>query len=196
MALTVPIDLPLRDIVPPPGLFRVRSDLHGQKHVARVMVHAFRLLHVTGAQDEATRLWASVYIHDLARVHDGCAPRHGADAWRRLESEPELNAALFRGGVTGADLDAVKTAVTRHSDGEVLPPNPHWRLTALLKDADALDRVRLGDLDVRLLRHPEAKGMVQFAQQLLDETAELFPESAGYFERLWPEALRILGARG
>lgn len=38
--------------------------------------------------------------------------------------------------------------------------------------------------------------MARFAQQLLDETAGLFPESPGYFERLWPEALRILRARG
>jgi hypothetical protein len=159
-----------------------------------VMVHAFRLVQATGAQDEAIRLWASVYLHDIARTHDGVSRRHGAEACRRLESEPELKATLVRGGVTEADLDAIRTAVTKHSDGEVPAPSPHWRLTALLKDADGLDRVRLGDLDVTMLRHREARGMVQFAQQLLDETDDLFPEAPDYFERLWPEAVRILRA--
>ena len=36
--------------------------------------------------------------------------------------------------------------------------------------ADALDRVRLSDLKVRMLRHPEARAMVPFAQRLYDET--------------------------
>ena len=192
--MTIPIPLPLRDIVPPPEIFRFHSRLHGQRHVARVMVHAFHLLEATGAQDEAARLWASVYIHDIARVDDGISRRHGADAWRRLESEPELMATLVRGGVRQADLEAIRTAVTKHSDGEVIAPKPHWRLTALLKDADGLDRVRLHDLDIRMLRHPEARGMVQFAKRLLNETDRLFPESPDYFERLWPEAQRIIRA--
>jgi hypothetical protein len=194
MTLTTPIALPLRDIVPRPEVFSFRSHLHGQRHVARVMVHAFHLVQVTGAHDEGIRLWASVYIHDIARTHDGVSRRHGAHACHRLESESDLKATLFRGGVREADLDAITTAVTKHSDGEVRPPNPHWRLTALLKDADGLDRVRLGDLDARMLRHPEARSMVRFAQRLLDETEYLFPESPDYFERLWPEALRILRA--
>jgi hypothetical protein len=33
-----------------------------------------------------------------------------------------------------------------------------------LKDADGLDRVRLGDLDARYLRNPEAREMVGFAE--------------------------------
>ena len=40
----------------------------------------------------------------------------------------------------------------------------------LVKDADGLDRVRLGDLDPRYLRHPEARVMVPFAQELFETT--------------------------
>lgn len=39
-------------------------------------------------------------------------------------------------------------------------------LTRLLKDADNLDRVRLGDLDPKFLRHDSAKDLVGFAQRL------------------------------
>jgi hypothetical protein len=41
--LTVPIPLPLASLVPAVELFTHPSILHGQAHVSRVMVHAFRL---------------------------------------------------------------------------------------------------------------------------------------------------------
>lgn len=187
----IPVALPLRDIVPSAELFAFRSELHGQKHVARVMVHAFHLLDATGAADEGRRLWAAVYIHDLARTHDGHCEGHGEDACKRLRSSPDLQETLSRGGVTVADYEAIEKAVATHSRGELAPTDPRWQLTALLKDADALDRVRLGDLDVNRLRHSEAKGMVEFAWRLFEETHTI-PESPGYFDRLWPGALRIL----
>ena len=40
-------------------------------------------------------------------------------------------------------------------------------LTRLLKDADNLDRVRLGDLKVKFLRHESAKNLADFALRLL-----------------------------
>jgi hypothetical protein len=77
------------DLVPPPDLFWHPSLLHGQAHVARVLVHAFRLVQATGLHDEMPRLWAAVYLHDIARRHDGRIARHGADAWARLADLPD-----------------------------------------------------------------------------------------------------------
>ena len=117
---------------------------------------------------EAARLWAAVYVHDLARTHDGTCSRHGADAARLLDTDPTLLAHLARGGLESADLPAVAEAVRVHSlPGEVAPDHPHRRLVRLLKDADGLDRVRLRDLDPRRLRHDEARALVPFAQRLL-----------------------------
>ena len=62
----------------------------------------------------------------------------------------------------------------------------------LLKDADALDRVRLGDLDPSYLRHPEARTMVGFAQELYRATHRSIPPSPDYFARLWPVVQRLL----
>ena len=59
-----------------PLLFTHAGTLHGQAHVSRVMVYAFRLIAATGWIEEAPRLWASVYLHDLARTHDGLCYRH------------------------------------------------------------------------------------------------------------------------
>ena len=182
------------DMVPPPELFLHRSYLHGQAHVARVLVHALRLIEATHAEEDAPRLWAAVYLHDIARRHDGGCKRHGADAWARLASLPETQALLARGGVRQEDHPAIEAAVTRHCNGEPSPGEPHYRLMALLKDADGLDRVRLSDLRPEWLRHDEARTMVAFAQQLHDETNYALKTGPDYFGRLWPEVQRVLAA--
>jgi hypothetical protein len=78
--------------VPTPDLFWHRSRLHGQAHVSRVMVHAIRLVEATGQHALAPRLWATVFLHDLARLHDDVCHRHGADAAkpRALRAEGSL----------------------------------------------------------------------------------------------------------
>ena len=91
------IPLPDEGMVPPPELFLHPSYLHGQAHVARVMIHALRLIEATGAEGEASRLWAAVYLHDIARRHDGSCKRHGADAWARLATLPDVRALFTQG---------------------------------------------------------------------------------------------------
>ena len=188
-----PIDLPLAELAPAPSLFAHRSSLHGQSHVARVMVHAFRLIEATGWIEEAPRLWAAVYLHDLARTHDGVCHRHGGDAMKKLEQLPQTKALFSRGGVHDGDYAVIHTAVVHHSlPKELDRSHPHWRLTSLLKDADGLDRVRLGDLDPRYLRNAEAKHMVAFAETLFEQTDGIVSTGEQHFAALWPEAVRIL----
>jgi hypothetical protein len=187
--LVNPVELPLREIVPPPGLFRRHSERHGQKHVARVMLHGFRLLVASGNAGEGRRLWAAIYLHDLERTHDGICPRHGRDAAKRLDRMPAVLALFRRAGLGPEDLEAVKHAVSRHCGGpEPAPGEAHRLLVCLLKDADGLDRVRLGDLDPTYFRLPETPAMVPFAERLYVETNHLFAPGDDYFERLWPVA--------
>jgi hypothetical protein len=188
------IPLPDEDMVPPPELFVHQSHLHGEAHVARVMVHALRLIDATGAEEETPRLWAAVYLHDIARRHDGGCRRHGADAWARLATLPDVQALIARGGVRPDDHPAIEAAVTRHCNGEPSPGEPHYRLMALLKDADGLDRVRLGDLEPHWLRHDQARMMVPFAQRLYEETNGVLKPGPGCFGPLWAAARHILAA--
>jgi hypothetical protein len=181
------------EIVPMPELFWHRSTLHGQAHVARVLVHAFRLIAAIGCVEETPRLWAAVYLHDIARRHDGRSRGHGADGWARLADLPEVQALFARGGVRPGDYQAIEVAVTRHSKDEPMPDEEHWRLTALLKDADGLDRVRLCDLDPKMLRHDEARLMVPFAEKLFEQTDRALVVGPDCFTRLWAEAQRIEG---
>lgn len=181
-----------RELIPPSALFWHQSSLHGRAHVARVLVHAFRLIAATGFVEETSRLWASVYLHDIARRHDGVSRRHGADAWARLADLPEVRELFARGGVRDEDYPAIEAAVSGHSRGEPPPGHPHKRLMSLLKDADGLDRVRLGDLDPAYLRHPEAVGMVAFAERLYRATDGAANSSPQLFDNLWLEVVRLL----
>jgi len=185
--------IPLADeeLVPPPDLFTFHTQLHGQPHVARVLVHAFRLIAATGCVEETARLWAAVYVHDIGRTQDGQCPGHGAEAWARLAALPDVQDRFARGGVRPEDFPAIQAAVVLHSRGEAKTGTPEARLTKLLKDADGLDRVRFGDLDPDYLRHPEARGMVRYAQRLWGETDHKIAVGPGYFARLWPEARRL-----
>jgi hypothetical protein len=194
--MSPPIPLPLGKLVPPPSVFTHRSVLHGQSHVGRVMVHAFRLIAATGWSEEARRLWAAVYLHDIARTHDGVCHRHGGDAMKKFESFPHLRKLFARAGVRDEDYPMIHTAVVHHClPGELDPAHPHWRLTSLLKDADGLDRVRIGDLDPRYLRNAEARGMVGFAEALFLQTDGVVPNDDDHFAHLWPEAQRIAETR-
>jgi hypothetical protein len=190
------VTVPDEELVPPPELFWHSSLLHGQAHVSRVLVHAFRLVEATGFVHEMPRLWAAVYLHDIARHHDGRSARHGADAWVRFADLPDVRTLFARGGVRDEDYPAIQSAVTLHSAGELLLTDPSWQLTALLKDADGLDRVRLHDLDPTYLRHPEARTMVRFAEQLYRETDGRIAPSREYFARLWPIACQFLAGGG
>jgi hypothetical protein len=186
--ITVPDD----EMLPPPELFLHQSTLHGQAHVGRVMIHALRLVQATALVSDARALWAAVFLHDIARVHDGRSRGHGAAAWARLEMLPDVRALFHRGGVREEDLPAIQTAVTLHSRGEPEAASPHRRLTELLKDADGLDRVRLGDLDPRYLRTAEARTMVAFAGRLYVETDSWIPPSRDHFALLWREVERLM----
>ena len=181
--------------IPLPEYFRHPSLIHGQAHVGRVMVHALRLIEATGWEEEAHRLWAAVYLHDLARTHDGVCTAHGANAVARWERIEPLQDHLIAGGITTDDYDAIATAVTLHCrhDRE-LPPedHPYWRLCVLLKDADGLDRVRLGDLDPKYLRLGPSRGMIGFAQQLFDASNGVIAEGPDFFADLTIAASEIL----
>lgn len=174
-------------VVPAPDLFTHRSHVHGQRHVARVMIHAMRLIDATGTEHLRTQLWAAVFLHDLARTHDGECHRHGADAVARWKHEPALATMLGERQIHFDAEPGVQLAVRLHCMPKRHEPprdSPDWPLVALLKDADALDRVRLGDLDPSYLRWPQARKMIDFAQQLHDDTHWTIPEGPDLFEQL------------
>jgi hypothetical protein len=184
----------LNALIPHPSDFAHASRTHGQGHVARVMVHAFRLIEATGLVDEGSRLWGAVYLHDLARTHDGFCEVHGMHAVMRVNESTDLQERLIAHGAQSDD-PSMLLAVMMHclpDDHSAYGGKPIWPLLSLLKDADALDRVRFGDLEPAYLRHAATKEMVQFAQDLYNQTRRI-KEGPNHFSDVVRVAEKLLG---
>lgn len=179
-------------MAPRPELFAHESQLHGQAHVARVIVHAFLLIDALGLEAYSSKVWAAAYIHDIGRRHDGVCAEHGRYAMEKVATLPQVKSLLAEGGVSAEDWEGISVAVENHCREEIPKTHPHWTLTAILKDADGLDRVRLGDLDPSFFRFPESQGLVPFAKALYEQTHEKFTPGPDYFAALWPIAQRLL----
>ena len=147
-----------------------KSRVHGSGHIHRVLLFAALIAWQEALpEDLVSQLFRAAAYHDVGRTFDGYDLDHGARSAQRLE---ELT------GQTGEALAELQAAVTAHALPDArLEETVHAfhpadfdravELTRLLKDADNLDRVRLGDLKVKFLRHESAKNLADFALRLL-----------------------------
>ena len=147
------------------------SEVHGRGHIHRTLLYAALIAWKEDLEEADVRqFFRAAAYHDVGRSSDGFDLYHGARSALRLE---ELT------GVTGEDLVELQAAVTAHArpDEEMEPilrahgPEDYPRtlkLARLLKDADNLDRVRLGDLKTKFLRHQGAKAVEPFAWRLIE----------------------------
>ncbi|HZL65036.1 MAG TPA: HD domain-containing protein [Thermoleophilia bacterium] len=163
------------------------SSLHGVCHTQRVHIHAQRLTRELGwAELDAQLALKATLWHDIGRTNDGEDDGHGAQSAARA-AQLGLTVAL-----APADAGAVLFAIFFHClpDETAREEAPRWhqerggrgagrlpdpeqalRILWLLKDADALDRVRLGPweaADPRQFRHAEAAAHLPFAAALFD----------------------------
>lgn len=157
-----------------------KSGIHGQGHIERTMLLGAMIAQAQSLSEYETRmvLFACSY-HDVGRSHDRRDDTHGeASAEMMLQSPLRERIAQF----DSADREIIRAAVTTHSisdtrmdeiaqryalTGEAY--SRYRRVARCLKDADNLDRVRLGDLDVRHLRHEESVRMESDANYILQE---------------------------
>ncbi len=193
MNLQTTISLNKTELLPQPELFEHKSHIHGRLHVGRVMINGFVLINITKSQELEVPLWASVYLHDLSRQHDGFCEQHGLMAINKFRESPEIQASLKRGGLQRDHWPMVVMAVEHHcyrQESDSL--HPYYKLLSLLKDADALDRVRLGDLDPSYLRHNESHEIIRFAEELFYYSEEHFKNNdPDLMQRLWDTANKI-----
>lgn len=156
---------------PSPGWFAHNPDgIHGIRHVARVLVWADRLAEWTVGQGHPVDIevvrWAAV-LHDVGRLDDGRDPEHGK---RSAEWLSENHSRLFP-GIDRGRIEAIQYCCTWHVPSDTEIPEMTSELKCL-KDADGLDRVRLGDLKPSYLRTSLARALTADAQVLLDATRQ------------------------
>ena len=151
------------------------SEGHGINHNERTALFTFYLANKEGLSDEDLKLalYAAFY-HDTGRMHDFLDDYHGfrsAEMLDRLELD-----------VTDEELDILKTVITCHSLDDsryqsVVNKNNVYdkkrcdKLFKILKDSDALDRVRLDGNPIvipEMLRCGCSKNLILASYQLYD----------------------------
>ncbi|MES5837445.1 hypothetical protein [Bacillus cereus group sp. MG11] len=136
-------------------------------------------------------------FHDIGRTHDDHCTKHGEWSLKKHEELIEGNFPFIGVNyvtprtegrmdydiefLTDESIEIVKFIIEYHCKDDklakkhlkksksILKENKEmaWNLYECFKDCDALDRVRLGDLDVSYLRKEESKERVALAHQLL-----------------------------
>lgn len=151
-----------------------QSRLHGLGHVERVMVlGAVIAMQQKFSARETELLLTACSYHDIGRIDERLDAAHGKRSADQL-------AEMALPGIETSELRCIQAAVATHSTKDAMidvfakeyrvPEESAElcrRLCKGLKDADNLDRVRLGDLDVRHLRFPESRELRQTAEELL-----------------------------
>lgn len=158
-------NIPFEKFIIKDEYFQHFSTIHGKNHVYRVMYHVLNLGQKL-ADDYITKLaFCAAFIHDFERLHDGYCLDHGQ--WAAEYSFPKFKNLFLSIGINFEDLDVIAYATKMHSlpDQDYLQ-GIYSKATILLKDADGLDRVRLGDLDVSYLRLSFSENYAHFAQNL------------------------------
>lgn len=138
------------------------SKIHEAGHLGRALVlqELLSRLQINQQKDvdlDHEALRRSTAIHDVRRIDDGRDLEHGTRtaAWMR-----EHMSSI----VPPSTLDRMVYIVSWHVPQDHLAPEMTPEL-AILKDADGLDRVRLGDLNPAFLRH-------EYSRILLPTVAE------------------------
>ncbi|MDK9700952.1 MAG: hypothetical protein OEM52_12460 [bacterium] len=195
MELVNSTKLSLNELIPPVSLFSHHGTLHDRRHIGRVLINAWMLLDLLQKKEYTIPLWATVYLHDIAREHDGVSYHHGQDAIDKLDANSDLQSFLQDVGIADEDWPAIRSAVSYHSWPHSLEPertHEYWMLIAMLKDADALDRIRIGDMNPNLLRFPESRWLVPFAISLYHRTKDMDGTDENLFTEFWQIAQELI----
>ncbi|HDS1367959.1 TPA: HD domain-containing protein [Stenotrophomonas maltophilia] len=151
------------------------SPWHAKDHAARVLLLALILGHKKGLDNEGMdTLSLAAVFHDSRRVDDWIDRGHG---------ERAANYYRERCRETNIYIDAHAAFIMHHHDLDdriglaVIDRMYAGRaerlaLFQIFKDADALDRFRLGDdnLNVSMLRTEEAPTLIEFSKQMLQQS--------------------------
>lgn len=167
-----PTDFHLTDSM----FFRSTLDsIHGIDHVYRTMIGCAMIGKLIQKPRAALLAFCGAYIHDLARATDWEENEHGANA--ALNYFDKFNKLWDKYGLTPTEREQVKEAVRQHSIRETTQKGEEgYDVMAILKDADALDRCRIGDLNPAYLRYPQSCHLVRFIEYIYSKTVDYYED--------------------
>lgn len=137
---------------------------HSFLHSIRVCLYCFFLAKKHTITDESlTILMLSALMHDVAKSKPNDTVDHGKRSFDYLRL------------VFNRSISVIEQVMSSHSiadskikQGELSPDTLF--LISILKDADAIDRLRNEDLNPLLLRHKESFEMINVARKIIKAT--------------------------
>ena len=154
-----------------------QSECHGQDHIERVVLLGAVLAWKQQLADVQTEmLLAACSYHDIGRINDGRDAKHGLRSAQKMRTKklledfpmiPEEDYSIVYAAVASHSVyiedQSEIGALFRISDEQM---TDFVKIASLLKNADKLDRVRLGDLDVERFDGDFPKDLVPFAEEV------------------------------
>lgn len=146
---------------------------HEALHSLRVLLYALIIAEMLGVKRmQQIMLAEAAAYHDIGRKTDSIEPEHGAASRKIYEKESSWN------GISAFAVEHHCTsdeAAKKIAEESFKTPKDALRILWILKDADALDRLRFGfpsqsgdALDIKQLRFDVSKRIVPFAKQAIN----------------------------
>ena len=147
----------------------IHSAIHGIGHIYRTMIGCALIGTLIQKPRKALLALCGAYIHDLARKNDYIEPEHGENA---VLNHFDLFGHIWdKYQLSDDEKQQIKQAVIQHSVHEWMQKSDSgYDVMAILKDADALDRCRLGDLNEHWLRYRESRMLVEIIKHIYNNS--------------------------
>ncbi len=159
-------------------LYGPESGEHDGSHTMRVLFNAIMILEKSDlrfTRQEKNCLYTAITYHDVGRIGDGADNTHGdrsAEMYLKDNPEDSAQTRIVSACIRLHDIDDEqadkKLAMLLPGDSEQTTAK---RVLSVLKDADALDRVRFGikALDIKYLRHRTSVKLVPVAVAAVEQ---------------------------
>ncbi len=152
----------------PEWFVRHANGIHGIGHITRVLLWTQLLAKMVEAEGMSVNNnvlgWAAS-IHDTQRLNDSVDENHGDRAADWITKNPQLL-------TSGIPAERVACLCRWHVPADSRIPDMTDELK-VFKDADALDRWRIGDLEPAYLRTESAHRLLDTSRQLWEATLYL-----------------------
>ena len=154
-----------------------QSEIHGVNHNIRVSIFTLLIASSLDVSKEDFRiLLEAAKYHDVGRCNDKEDYIHGCRSCDKIgflrSKYNHIEMSYLEAIIEAHSIpDSIKDRMIRKYD--LKDVNRYHRLLDILKDSDALDRVRTDDLDTSYLRTKRAKELVDFSYELYDKYSEL-----------------------
>lgn len=156
------------------SFFDNKSLIHGINHTYRVMFNSLLISKIMHKEKSGLLAFCGAFIHDMSRKDDGLCKKHGL--WSCENKFDLFKERFISQDVKPSQFDEIKFAVKNHSENLEIPlSHPYYCTTAILKDADALDRFRISEdnLNPDFLRFDTSKSLIPFAKNFFLETDKI-----------------------